>query len=133
MSRREQDFKRIKVAIEPELVLSVANALVAKGDSLPLLRKLPAHSVSLILTDPPYHATKKSSIYGDTAFCRNQHYLEWMAEYAIEWRRVLRTNGSLFLLLRFFDVPGRRRAVLQKLQRLTTSCGRKQTTPVLIG
>ena len=104
MSLREQDFKRIKVAIEPELVLSVANALVAKGDSLPLLRKLPAHSVSLMRTDPPYHATKKRNIYGDTAFAEDQHYLEWMAEYAVEWRRVLRTNGSLFLLLRFFDV-----------------------------
>lgn len=84
------------MAIEPELILSVANALVAKGDSLPLLRKLPAHSVSLILTDPPYHATKKRNIYGDTSFAEDQHYLEWMAKYAVEWRRVLRSNGSLF-------------------------------------
>src|ERR1039458_5203396 len=80
MSSREQDFKRIKAAIEPELILSVTNALAAKGDSLPLLRKLPAHSVSLILTDPPYHATKTRNIYGDTAFAEDQHYLEWMGE-----------------------------------------------------
>jgi adenine-specific DNA-methyltransferase len=96
MSSREQDFKKIKVAIEPDLVLAATNALVANGDSLPLLRKLPAHSVSLILTDPPYHATKKRNIYGDTSFAEDQHYLEWMAEYAVEWRRVLRLNGSLF-------------------------------------
>jgi len=96
MSSRAQDFKRIKVAIGPELAFSVENALVAKGDSLLLLRKLPAHSVSLILTDPPYHATKKRNIYGDTAFAEDQHYIEWMAEYVIEWRRVLRSNGSLF-------------------------------------
>lgn len=96
MSSREQDFNKIKSAIEPELVLAVANALIAKGDSLPLLRKLPANSVSLILTDPPYHATKKRNIYGDTSFAEDQHYLEWMAEYAVEWRRVLRSNGSLF-------------------------------------
>ena len=86
-SSREQDLKRIKAAIEPELLLSAANALVAKGDSLALLKKLPAHSVSLILTDPPYHATKKRNIYGDTSFAEDQHYLAWMAEYAVEWRR----------------------------------------------
>lgn len=96
VNSREQDLKRIKAAIEAELVLSAANALVAKGDSLQLLKKVPPHSVSLILTDPPYHATKKRNIYGDTAFAEDQHYLEWMAEYALEWRRVLRPNGSLF-------------------------------------
>src|SRR3990172_7982847 len=93
---RGHDLERIKAAIEPQLVLSTANALVAKGDSLELLRKFPGHSVSLILTDPPYHATKKRNIYGDTAFAEDQHYLEWMGEFATEWRRVLRPNGSLF-------------------------------------
>ncbi|MGB7161350.1 MAG: site-specific DNA-methyltransferase [Tepidisphaeraceae bacterium] len=52
--------------------------------------------MSLILTDPPYHATKKEKIYGDTSFAKDEHYLEWMAEYAREWHRVLRPNGSLF-------------------------------------
>jgi site-specific DNA-methyltransferase (adenine-specific) len=96
VNSREQDLKRLKAAIEPDLVLSIANALVARGDSLLLLRKLPPHSVSLILTDPPYHATKKRNIYGDTAFAEDQHYLEWMAQFAAEWRRVLRPNGSFF-------------------------------------
>ena len=96
MTPREHDFRCIESTIESELVLLLANALVAEGDSLVLLRKLPAHCVSLILTDPPYHATKKRNIYGDTAFAEDQHYLEWMAEYAVEWRRVLRSNGSLF-------------------------------------
>lgn len=96
MEPRQQDFKRIQEALQPELVFSGADALVAHADSLALLRRLPDHSVSLILTDPPYHATKKKNIFGDTAFAEDQHYLEWMAEYAVEWRRVLRPNGSLF-------------------------------------
>jgi site-specific DNA-methyltransferase (adenine-specific) len=96
LSSRDRDFNRIKATIEPQLIFSASDALVAQGDSLPLLRALPAHSVSLILTDPPYHATKKRNIYGDTAFSEDQHYIEWMAEYATEWRRVLRPNGSLF-------------------------------------
>lgn len=96
MSSREHDLKRIETALQPDLIFSATNVLVARGDSLLLLRKLPDQSVSLILTDPPYHATKKRNIYGDTAFAEDQHYIEWIAEYAVEWRRVLRTNGSLF-------------------------------------
>lgn len=96
MNSRQQEFERIKAAIGTALVLSRSNALVAEGDSLALLSKFPDHSVSLVLTDPPYHATKKQNIYGDTAFAEDQHYLEWMAKYATEWRRVLRPNGSLF-------------------------------------
>lgn len=93
---RQRDFEQIATAIEPHHLLSASLALVAQGDSLTMLRKLPRHSVSLILTDPPYHATKKQNIYGDRAFAEDQHYLDWMANYATEWHRVLRPNGSLF-------------------------------------
>jgi len=96
MMSRQHDFDNIIAAIEPYIVLSASRVLVAEGDSLALLRRLPGHSVSLILTDPPYHATKKKNIYGDTAFAEDKHYLDWMANYASEWHRVLRPNGSLF-------------------------------------
>lgn len=39
---------------------------------------------------------KKRNIYGDTAFVEDQHYIDWMAKYATEWRRVLRPNNSFF-------------------------------------
>jgi len=97
MMSRQIDFDLIAAAIEPHLILSASGALVVEGDSLALLRNFPAHSVSLILTDPPYHATKKKNICGDTAFAEDQHYLDWMADYAVEWCRVLRPNGSLFV------------------------------------
>lgn len=96
MTSREEDFKAIKDALGGSCTTSSEKAILATGDSLSLLRKLPSHSISLILTDPPYHATKKKNIYGDTAFEEDQHYLEWMAEYAIEWKRVLKPNGSFF-------------------------------------
>lgn len=96
MTTRQEDFEAIKTALRQQSRLSAADAVVAEGDSLALLRSLPAHSVSLILTDPPYHSTKKQNIYGDTAFAEDQHYLEWMEEYSSEWRRVLKPNGSLF-------------------------------------
>ena len=71
-------------------------AILISGDSLVTLKNLPDHCISLILTDPPYHATKKKNIFGDTHFQDDEHYITWMMEYAREWRRVLRPNGSLF-------------------------------------
>lgn len=96
MTPKQQDLDRIKASLKKHLCHADNNALVAEGDSLAMLRDMPPNSVSLILTDPPYHTTKKENIYGDTAFAEDQHFLEWIAEYAIEWRRVLRQNGSLF-------------------------------------
>jgi len=96
MANRQKELASIADAIKPALILASPSAMVAEGDSLDLLRKIPDHSVSLVLTDPPYHATKKHNIYGDTAFAHDQHYLDWMAQYASEWRRVLKLNGSLF-------------------------------------
>lgn len=96
MTTRKEHFDSIKAALRSSLRFSGDDALVAEGDSLALLRSMPSHSVSLILTDPPYHSTKKQNIYGDTAFAEDGHYLEWMAKYAQEWQRVLKPNGSLF-------------------------------------
>jgi site-specific DNA-methyltransferase (adenine-specific) len=96
MTTRQEQFELIKNALHQSLHFSGDRAVVAEGDSLALLRCMPSQSVSLILTDPPYHSTKKQNIYGDTAFVKDAHYLEWMTEYAVEWRRVLKPNGSLF-------------------------------------
>ena len=93
---QKRDFERIQVATASGIRVSTQHAILIEGDSLEVVKHFPDHSVSLILTDPPYHATKKHNIYGDTRFKEDHHYLEWMAEYAIEWRRVLRPNGSLF-------------------------------------
>jgi site-specific DNA-methyltransferase (adenine-specific) len=93
---RDNDFERIKFSLSKYIHSVTTNAIFGMGDSLELLRLMPAHSVSLILTDPPYHVTKKQNIYGDTHFEEDNHYLEWLEKYAIEWRRVLRPNGSLF-------------------------------------
>jgi site-specific DNA-methyltransferase (adenine-specific) len=93
---RAQDFAKIHEAISNYVKFSIPNGLLIQGDSLEILKKFPDHSVSLILTDPPYHTTKKRNIYGDTSFEEDKHYLEWMAQYAVEWKRILRPNGSLF-------------------------------------
>ena len=96
MTTRKEDFDRIRAALRSNVRFSDDAAVAVEGDSLDLLKKLPDHCVSLILTDPPYHATKKSNIYGDTHFSEDAKYLEWMGQFASEWRRVLKHNGSLF-------------------------------------
>lgn len=93
---RQQDFNAISKALSDHTQFNAKNAIVSQGDSLELLKLLPDNSVSLILTDPPYHSTKKSNIYGDTAFKEDQHYLDWMKEFAEQWARILKPNGSLY-------------------------------------
>lgn len=95
MSRR-QTFREISSIARNQPQFSTSRSLAIHGDSLEVLRCLPDHSISLILTDPPYHSTRKDNIYGDTAFKEDRHYLDWMGQYAVEWARILKPNGSLF-------------------------------------
>lgn len=60
---RQRDLEGISGALTQQLALMRSDALVFQGDALALLKSVPDQSVSLILTDPPYHATKKQNIY----------------------------------------------------------------------
>ena len=71
-------------------------AIIENGDSINLIRKIPDHSISLILTDPPYHTTKKKNITGDRNFTSDDEYLAWIEEFAVEWKRILKFSGSIF-------------------------------------
>ena len=92
---RELDLQNIRAGLSTSLVAEVPNALLAGGDSLALIKNIPSRSVSLILTDPPYHSTKKDNIFGDTLFGSDKEFLEWVACYVGEWKRVLKPNGSI--------------------------------------
>lgn len=80
MVERDEAFANIARVLRGSIRLQNTDTLVAEGDSLELLRLLPDDSVSLILTDPPYHSTKKNNIYGDTHFEEDEHFIEWMRE-----------------------------------------------------
>lgn len=77
-------------------VFSFRDSMIVKGDSLELMKYIPDNSISLVLTDPPYHSTKKKNIAGDTAFKKDKDFLDWMNEYAKEWHRILKPNGSVY-------------------------------------
>lgn len=63
------------------------------GDSLELLRALPAASVSLVLTSPPYALHFKKA-YGNVS---KADYVAWFKPFAAEVFRVLRDDGSFVL------------------------------------
>lgn len=96
MTHRSTEFTAIVTALASATALNTDAAVLAEGDSLPLLRRLPDACVSLIVTDPPYHATKKHNIFGDTVFGSDEEYFAWLAQFVREWRRILRPNGSLY-------------------------------------
>lgn len=97
IEQRKHEFSELIGRFEDMESFSTSNSLAVHGDSLRLLKRLPDQSISLILTDPPYHSTKKSNISNDKAFKTNEDFLNWMCQYRDEWKRVLRPNGSIFM------------------------------------
>jgi len=61
---REEDFSAIREATDLFIRLTKDRALLAAGDALQVLKLFPAQSISLILTDPPYHSTNKGGFSG---------------------------------------------------------------------
>ena len=94
---KDEAFDAIKHSLADWAVYTSDRAVVAHGDSLNLVKQMPDDSVSLILTDPPYHSTKKANIVNDRAFREDEAFIEWIEKYTQEWQRVLRSNGTLYV------------------------------------
>jgi len=65
------------------------------ADCLQVFRELPAQSVDVIVTSPPYNMGIKYNSYQDTL--TQSEYLEWTNAWVAAAARVLRADGSLFL------------------------------------
>lgn len=94
---RGKSFSQICASLGHSVALQTTRTAIAEGDSLELIKRLPDHSVDLILTDPPYHSTKKQNIYGDADFAHDDEFRDWVKAYVREWKRILKPNGSLYL------------------------------------
>jgi len=64
------------------------------GDCLDLMRAMPANSVDLIATDPPYFKVKGDA--WDRQWDTPAAFLAWFDLLAAQWQRILRPNGSLY-------------------------------------
>lgn len=69
--------------------------LVGLGDCRDGIRQLPAESVDVIVTSPPYNIGVQYSTYEDNL--DPEDYLDWCEEWASELARAIRDDGSFFL------------------------------------
>ena len=63
------------------------------GDALDVMKAIPTESVNLILTSPPFALQRKKD-YGNEEADR---YVSWFLQFAHDFRRILRPDGSLVI------------------------------------
>lgn len=72
------------------------NYNLMQGDCIEKLKELPKESIDLIIVDPPYniginYGTNKDSL-------SNEEYLKWCVKWMKESARVLKENGSIYVI-----------------------------------
>jgi len=80
-------------------------------DCQDMLKKIPANSVDLIITSPPY-ADKRKKTYGGIS---PHQYVEWFLPISIELKRVLKPEGSFVLNIKEKAVNGERATYVLEL------------------
>ena len=86
---RNKDFHDIYTSLANQEYFSNEKCILVNGDSQKVLSSIPDSSISLILTDPPYHSTKKENIINDKAFKSDDDFLDWMEDLCfvhLQWR-----------------------------------------------
>ena len=63
------------------------------GDSLVVMKQIKEASVDLIMTSPPFALTRKKD-YGNR---QENEYLDWFRDFAIQFHRLLKDDGSLVI------------------------------------
>lgn len=74
----------------------IGNHILYMGDCLDVLKKMSSGSIHLIITDPPYNRGLKYGVYKDRK--PKEEFLEYLKERLRECVRVLKPNGSLYLI-----------------------------------
>lgn len=75
--------------------LHSGNVQLINADCLEYLKTIPDNSIDLILTDPPYFKVKTDK--WDNQWDNVEHFLAWLDEILVEFWRVLKPAGSLYL------------------------------------
>ena len=68
---------------------------ILQGDCLALLAGLPAGSVDVVVTSPPYNLDLRYATYSDSR--AEAEYLDWMMQVAAALARVMKPESSFFL------------------------------------
>ena len=80
------------------------NALVILSDCISMLKKMNSESVDLIFADPPYNLGKDFGNTSDSWSDRNE-YLKWCYKWIDECFRVLKKNGTIYLMNSTQNIP----------------------------
>ena len=70
------------------------HATIYHGDSLEIMPQLDPNTFGMVFTDPPYFRVKGD--WWDNQWDTAEGFLHWLGLLAIEWRRLLAGNGSLY-------------------------------------
>lgn len=65
------------------------------GNCLSVMAKLPARSIDIVVTSPPYNLSLAYGVYDDTR--DEAEYIDWLYEVSAAVKRVLKPDGSFFL------------------------------------
>ena len=88
--------------VEPMAWLETELGRIYHDDSLNVMSRRGDSSVDMILTSPPFALTRKKD-YGNE---QEDAYLEWFRSFAVEFRRILKDDGSLVIDLGGAWKPG---------------------------
>jgi site-specific DNA-methyltransferase (adenine-specific) len=75
--------------------VNLSSPLLVNANSLQFIKTLPDDSIDLICTDPPYFKVKPHG--WDNQWRGDADYLHWLDDYLVEFWRVLKPTGSLYL------------------------------------
>jgi site-specific DNA-methyltransferase (cytosine-N4-specific) len=88
------------------------------GDALAVMRELPANSISLVMTSPPF-ALRRQKAYGNVDAAS---YVDWFWPFAEEIYRILKPDGSFVLDIAGAWNPGRPTRSLLPYQLIIRLC-----------
>lgn len=105
-----------KFSIQPIYTTQLGQAYCS--NSLTLLKELPTASVDLVMTSPPF-ALQRQKEYGNL---NQNEYINWLLEFTIEVKRILKNTGSFVLDLGGAYLKGRPVRSLYNYQVLLRLC-----------
>lgn len=93
-----------KQKIENVELVSDENTIIALGDTINFLNGIKNETIDLIFADPPYNLGKDFGKGKDSWDCKKE-YLDWCYKWIDECFRVLKPDGSFYLMNSTQNIP----------------------------
>lgn len=89
-------WKKSESAIQKRSVPEAMLDRLQRAKCLDALKAVPSETIDLAFADPPFNLTKTYNGYSDDL--RDSDYIGWCKRWLVEYERVLKPGGSMFLL-----------------------------------